>query len=61
MILNPLELSPSTSGTRRIRLFYSYAREDIRYVTRLQKQLKTLVRSGALTTRHDRQIGPGKK
>jgi hypothetical protein len=61
VILNPLEFSPNTSGTRSIRLFYSYAREDIRFVTRLEKQLKTLVRSGALTTWHDRQIGPGKE
>lgn len=44
---------------RKIRVFYSYAHEDEKFVRELEKQLGVLKRIGVITTWHDRKINPG--
>jgi hypothetical protein len=44
---------------RPVKIFYSYAHEDERYVTKLRNQLKILKRQGLIEEFHDRQIAAG--
>src|SRR4051812_33195106 len=49
-------------GTHQVRpakIFYSYAHEDERYVTKLRNQLKILKRQGLIEEFYDRQITAG--
>jgi hypothetical protein len=53
------DIGQMDKGKRKINVFYSYAREDEKFINELEKQLSILKRLGVITTWHDRKINPG--
>ena len=52
-------MSPDSSDSNAVILFYSYAHEDARYLERLIRHLTPLKREGLIEDWYDRNIGAG--